>query len=187
MRRQPLAIHYISRKLSSPAKFFTSSFPSSLGSSLDSLTVHHQHPDTYEEFNPVNHDMNRTDSYRVRRQREAKGRSESPREVYPWIENGERQKSQSMPKSATISVSPGHQVTSSGASVGPSKGASPGHRLSSSARSMDVPAAQEGEQYSREAQSHGPLLVQAPAEPGTHPRAFTLSLPDQAMHLLNSS
>ena len=166
MRRQPLAIHYISRKLSSPAKFFTSSFPSSLGSSLDSLTVHRHSPDTYEEFSPVSHDMNRTESYRVRRHREAKGRSDSPREVYPWVENTRKG-----PRSATISVSAEHQVaTSSGASNGLSNGASPGHALSTS-------ASQEGEQYSREAQTHGPLLVQAPAEPGTHSGPFTFSLP----------
>ena len=161
MRRQPLAIHYISRKLSSPAKFFTTSFPSSLGSSLDSLTANR--PDTYEEFSPVSHDMNRTESYRVRRHREAKGRPDSPREVYPWVENTRKGS-----RSATISVSAEHQDKTS--SNGMSNGTSPGHTLSSS-------ASQEGEQYSREAQTHGPLLVQAPAEPGTNSGAFTFSLP----------
>ena len=183
LRRQPLAIHYINQKLSSPAKYFTCSIPSSIDSvsNLSSLSTD-QPRDTYEEFHPVSHDMNRTDSYRQRRKQQAASYSESHGEVYPWITAQRDDRGEYRPKSHTIaSFHSSEQSTSTTVgSVGLPE-ASPRHLANGSENGeSDAIVHEEGtQQYSRQAQSHGPLLIVASGRS----RGFTNSLPNEVIHI----
>ena len=180
LRRQPLAIHYINQKLSSPAKYFTCSIPSSIDSvsNLSSLSTD-QPRDTYEEFHPVSHDMNRTDSYRQRRKQHAASHSESHGEVYPWITAQRDDRGEYRPKAHTIaSFHSSEQSTSTVSSAGLPE-ASPRHLTNGSENGeSDVVVHKEGtQQYSRQAQCHGPLLIVASGRS----RGFTNSLPNEVI------
>lgn len=93
LRRQPLAIHYINRKLSSPSKQFTSSYPSSVDSPF-----HTSVSSEYEDTFPVHYYMNRTDSYRKMHKQRSATSSTTTGATEASSDNGK-------PKSATISGS----------------------------------------------------------------------------------
>ena len=190
-----MAIYYINRRLSPPSKQFTCSIPSSLDSSFNSF-VSRPTVTTYEETTPVSHDMNRTDSYRQKRQHAAT-EIDRPKEVYPWLKGKSDEGALGRPKLATIAASPQSSYNASSPSSSLEVPGDAGNRHKpmeeekeekNENRGADVAVANiHGERGdSREAQCHSPLLVVA-RDPDTRSRAFTCSLPDDELMQLESS